>query len=667
MSATISVNIMSTKPLDTRTFRVSERLRQRKQKAITSEDSNYDDGREAISDDDDDYNYNNDERDEEDSFNLDDDDDDDIQIIESHSTPPVLKQFVDDHLPPLTFPDVNNDFKPSIPEVEALKPEIKAVSVHIPLPGSELVGASISSSNQSQFDSFVITVPQATLKSKTSDITDSNDIRLRCHHPKCDKLVRGNYAYINHIWAHFAVESCSFRSFSNCNSGRRSNPTPDKLDFRGTCPYCFLKYETPFFLQRHISTTHTISSEVIAATICSICDVEVDSDPKKLIRHMRLVHNKREAPYNCKLCFFGAGEKCEMWKHFLTKHTNSHALMCPICIEIFVIPSNKKRNMENSGREFYEHFLSHITENQNDCSECPCFFSNPSSAHDHHVRAHSTDLRMKWAIRHRNDELRNNVRSQIQRVFFSGNDCPRCTTLNAKTQIKEYTPRCINCITNYIKSHCRASNYYIDRRYSVDYVYRCNCGYVSRDVRDTAIHSRVHEHLQIQIEYNPIAQSAQTEEQRKADDFELDLFQIVHRPLKVMKRRSLDSSEDVIHEIRKRVESIQVEENIDDLPRLNQSSAAEDFDILMQAYDFWMSEELRNNRKRKFVSQNLTDSRKNVVKEENSEEFSRPRRLTRQSTRSQISPPSLTPLASSTGNLCRDDKSSSPEIIVLDD
>ncbi|XP_068131604.1 zinc finger protein 280D isoform X2 [Hyperolius riggenbachi] len=95
----------------------------------------------------------------------------------------------------------------------------------------------------------------------------------------CQKLLKNNIRFMNHMKHHLELEKQSTESWEN----------------HTTCHHCYRQFPTPFQLQCHIESSHTLYE---STTICKICELSFDSE-QILLQHMKDNHKPGEMPYVC--------------------------------------------------------------------------------------------------------------------------------------------------------------------------------------------------------------------------------------------------------------------------------------------------------------------------------------------------------------------------------
>ncbi|OBS74154.1 hypothetical protein A6R68_15309 [Neotoma lepida] len=100
-----------------------------------------------------------------------------------------------------------------------------------------------------------------------------------------------------------------------------------------TCQHCYRQFPTPFQLQCHIESTHTLHE---FSTICKICELSFETE-QILLQHMKDNHKPGEMPYICQVCNYRSSLFSDVESHFRTSHENTKNLLCPFCLKVIKI------------------------------------------------------------------------------------------------------------------------------------------------------------------------------------------------------------------------------------------------------------------------------------------------------------------------------------------
>ncbi|KAH0512069.1 Zinc finger protein 280D [Microtus ochrogaster] len=112
----------------------------------------------------------------------------------------------------------------------------------------------------------------------------------------CLKVLKNNIRFMNHMKHHLELEKQSSESWEK----------------HTTCQHCYRQFPTPFQLQCHIESTHTLHE---FSTICKICELSFETE-QILLQHMKDNHKPGEMPYICQKKGIHRCTKCRL--QFLT-------------------------------------------------------------------------------------------------------------------------------------------------------------------------------------------------------------------------------------------------------------------------------------------------------------------------------------------------------------
>uniref|UniRef100_A0A8C5PBR5 C2H2-type domain-containing protein n=1 Tax=Leptobrachium leishanense TaxID=445787 RepID=A0A8C5PBR5_9ANUR len=180
---------------------------------------------------------------------------------------------------------------------------------------------------------------------------------FRCF--SCQKLLKNNIRFMNHMKHHLELEKQSTESWEN----------------HTTCHHCYRQFPTPFQLQCHIECSHTLYE---TTTICKICELSYESE-QVLLQHMKDNHKPGEMPYVCQVCNFRSSSFSDVDSHFRAVHENTKCLLCPFCLKVI-----------KCGTPFMQHYVKHQNKGVYRCSKCRLQFLTCKEKMDHKTQHHKT-------------------------------------------------------------------------------------------------------------------------------------------------------------------------------------------------------------------------------------------------------------------------------------
>ncbi|KAM4036767.1 zinc finger protein 280D isoform 2-T4 [Anomaloglossus baeobatrachus] len=175
----------------------------------------------------------------------------------------------------------------------------------------------------------------------------------------CQKLLRNNIKFMNHMKHHLELEKQSTESWEN----------------HTTCHHCYRQFSTPFQLQCHIESSHTLYE---STTICKICELSFDSE-QILLQHMKDSHKPGEMPYVCQVCNYRSSVFVDVDNHFRNTHENTKSLLCPFCLKVI-----------RSGTPYMQHYMKHQNKGIYRCTKCRLQFLTCKEKMDHKTQHHRT-------------------------------------------------------------------------------------------------------------------------------------------------------------------------------------------------------------------------------------------------------------------------------------
>ncbi|KAM5170242.1 zinc finger protein 280D isoform 2-T2 [Mantella aurantiaca] len=175
----------------------------------------------------------------------------------------------------------------------------------------------------------------------------------------CQKVLKNNIRFMNHMKHHLELEKQSTESWEN----------------HTTCHHCYRQFPTPFQLQCHIESSHTLYE---STTICKICELSFESE-QVLLQHMKDNHKPGEMPYVCQVCNYRSSVFIDIDIHFRNVHENTKNLLCPFCLKVI-----------KSGTPFMQHYMKHQNKGVYRCAKCRLQFLTCKEKMDHKAQHHRT-------------------------------------------------------------------------------------------------------------------------------------------------------------------------------------------------------------------------------------------------------------------------------------
>uniref|UniRef100_A0A4W5Q0Z8 Zinc finger protein 280D n=1 Tax=Hucho hucho TaxID=62062 RepID=A0A4W5Q0Z8_9TELE len=175
----------------------------------------------------------------------------------------------------------------------------------------------------------------------------------------CLKVLKNNVRFMNHMKHHLELEKQNSESWES----------------HTTCQHCYRQYSTPFQLQCHVESAHSM---VESSTNCKICELAFESE-QVLLEHMKDNHKPGEMPYVCQVCNYRSSFFTDVDTHFRTVHENTKDLLCPFCLKVL-----------KSGHVYMQHYMKHQKKGINRCGKCRLNFLTYKERVDHKTQHHKT-------------------------------------------------------------------------------------------------------------------------------------------------------------------------------------------------------------------------------------------------------------------------------------
>ncbi|NWU28908.1 Z280D protein, partial [Dyaphorophyia castanea] len=175
----------------------------------------------------------------------------------------------------------------------------------------------------------------------------------------CLKVLKNNIRFMNHMKHHLELEKQSNESWES----------------HTTCQHCYRQFPTPFQLQCHIESTHTLYE---SSTICKICELSFETE-QVLLQHMKDNHKPGEMPYVCQVCNYRSSAFSDVETHFRSVHENTKHLLCPFCLKVIKI-----------GAPYMHHYMKHQKKGIYRCTKCRLQFLTCKEKMDHKTQHHRT-------------------------------------------------------------------------------------------------------------------------------------------------------------------------------------------------------------------------------------------------------------------------------------
>nr|XP_020016457.1 LOW QUALITY PROTEIN: zinc finger protein 280A-like [Castor canadensis] len=175
----------------------------------------------------------------------------------------------------------------------------------------------------------------------------------------CFKVLK-NVKFMNHMKHHLELEKQRSDSWEN----------------HTTCQHCHRQFPTPFQLQCHIDSVHTLPEP---SAVCKICELSFETDQLSL-QHMKDNHKLGEMPYVCQVCNFviRSSAFADVETHFRTFHENTNKLLCLFCLKIF-----------KTSKSYMNHCWRHWSKKSAfPCSKCWLQFSSLKEETEHKTKSH---------------------------------------------------------------------------------------------------------------------------------------------------------------------------------------------------------------------------------------------------------------------------------------
>ncbi|XP_027266997.1 zinc finger protein 280D isoform X2 [Cricetulus griseus] len=180
----------------------------------------------------------------------------------------------------------------------------------------------------------------------------------------CLKVLKNNIRFMNHMKHHLELEKQSSESWEK----------------HTTCQHCYRQFPTPFQLQCHIESTHTLHD---FSTICKICELSFETE-QNLLQHMKDNHKPGEMPYICQVCNYRSSLFSDVESHFKTAHENTKNLLCPFCLKVIKIAT-----------PYMHHYMKHQKKGIHRCTKCRLQFLTCKEKMDHKTQHHRTFVKPK--------------------------------------------------------------------------------------------------------------------------------------------------------------------------------------------------------------------------------------------------------------------------------
>ncbi|XP_053319080.1 zinc finger protein 280D [Spea bombifrons] len=183
----------------------------------------------------------------------------------------------------------------------------------------------------------------------------------------CHKILKNNIRFMNHMKHHLELEKQSSESWEN----------------HTTCHHCYRQFPTPFQLQCHIETSHTLYE---STTICKICELSFESE-QVLLQHMKDNHKPGEMPYVCQVCNYRSSTFIDVDRHFRSAHENTKNMLCPFCLKVI-----------KSATPYMQHYMKHQNKGVYRCAKCRLQFLSCKEKMDHKTQHHRTFKKPKQLL-----------------------------------------------------------------------------------------------------------------------------------------------------------------------------------------------------------------------------------------------------------------------------
>lgn len=187
--------------------------------------------------------------------------------------------------------------------------------------------------------------------------TQKTKITFKCQ--SCLKVLKNNIRFMNHMKHHLELEKQNSESWES----------------HTTCQHCYRQYMTPFQLQCHIESAHSL---IESSTNCRICELAFESE-QVLLEHMKDNHKPGEMPYVCQVCNYRSSFFSDVETHFRSVHENTKDLLCPFCLKVL-----------RSGHMYMQHYMKHQKKGIHRCGKCRLNFLTYKEKVEHKTHVHKT-------------------------------------------------------------------------------------------------------------------------------------------------------------------------------------------------------------------------------------------------------------------------------------
>lgn len=181
----------------------------------------------------------------------------------------------------------------------------------------------------------------------------------RCIH--CPRTLHNNIKLMCHMQQHVLTMS-----------------EQDRENSLSSCPQCFRHFPSPFKLQCHLETVHSLYE---STATCKICELNFGSEPA-FLWHMKSTHKPGEMPYVCQVCDFRSSFYSDVWSHFQEAHAETKYLLCRYCLRVL-----------RSNTCYQQHFARHQKKHVFGCDKCRLHFLYAKERIEHNVLHHRTHIR----------------------------------------------------------------------------------------------------------------------------------------------------------------------------------------------------------------------------------------------------------------------------------
>ncbi|NWV10576.1 Z280D protein, partial [Ptilonorhynchus violaceus] len=238
----------------------------------------------------------------------------------------------------------------------------------------------------------------------------------------CLKVLKNNIRFMNHMKHHLELEKQSNESWES----------------HTTCQHCYRQFPTPFQLQCHIESTHTLYE---SSTICKICELSFETE-QVLLQHMKDNHKPGEMPYVCQVCSYRSSAFSDVETHFRTVHENTKHLLCPFCLKVIKI-----------GAPYMHHYMRHQKKGIYRCTKCRLQFLTCKEKMDHKTQHHRTFRKPKQL-----EGLPPGTKVTIRASLGSHQSGSSATSVSTSSSTFQLSPKAKNTTTkNHNKSNTSKS------------------------------------------------------------------------------------------------------------------------------------------------------------------------------------------------------------------